>query len=226
MENLQDRVYNLLFKAILELEYIPGQRIVDKILIQELGVSRTPIREALVRLKRDGLLTVIPQSGTFISKIDLHSALDARFLRENIEKIIVRDNVGSITKQQLTEQYRILDDQREAIKANDTLKFFYLDNKFHENFYHFIDKSDIWSWVETASIQLNRFRLLRLNNSELPWHNIIDQHVQIIDAVANGDKAQAEAVARLHLELMLNEEDKMLHTFPDYFTNTNDLSPL
>lgn len=219
MENLQDRVYKLLFKDILELKYHPGQRIVDKDLIQALQVSRTPIREALVRLKRDGLLTVIPQSGTFVSKIDLHKALDARFLRENIEKIIVRENTGKITETQLVEQNRILNDQLQAVKNNDNQTFFYLDNKFHENFYHFLNKDDVWQWIQTASIQLDRFRWLRLNNSELPWHNIIDQHQRIMEAVSHDHKSQAEQLAGLHLNLMLDEEDKMLTSFPEYFVN-------
>lgn len=217
MENLQDRVYKLLFKDILELKYTPGQRIVDKELVTQLHVSRTPIREAIVRLKRDGLLTVIPQSGTFISKINLHNALDARFLRQNIEKLVVRESIDSISTNDIREQHRILDDQEAAIAAQDNANFFYLDNQFHENFYHFAKKSDVWQWVQNASIQLDRFRWLRLHNSELPWDRIITQHHQILDAVIQHHDAEAESLAALHLNLMLDEKEKMMSDFPDYF---------
>ncbi|GAF40476.1 transcriptional regulator, GntR family [Agrilactobacillus composti DSM 18527 = JCM 14202] len=218
MENLQDQVYHRLFRAILELEYIPGQRINDKALTEELNVSRTPIREAIVRLKKDGLLVVVPQSGTYVSKIDLHAALDGRFVRENIEKIVVRESINNITAENLKEQHRILTDQSDAVRGANPKDFFYLDNQFHQNFYKYDDKSEVWRWLQNITIQLDRFRWLRLNNSDLRWDLLIKQHTEILDAISRKRHSQAEQLAGLHMNLMLDEEDSMLKAFPEYFT--------
>ena len=89
--NLQNQAYNQITGKILRNEYRPGQKISQKNIEIDLQLGRTPVREALLRLRRDGLIYSIPQSGTFVTKIDLDAAINARFIRENLEAKIVSE---------------------------------------------------------------------------------------------------------------------------------------
>ncbi|MGV7864248.1 GntR family transcriptional regulator, partial [Mycobacterium kansasii] len=77
--------YNEIRYRIMHNKYTPGQKVSEKVISDELGIGRTPVREAIIRIERDGLIDVIPQSGTYISKIDMNTANNARFVRQIME---------------------------------------------------------------------------------------------------------------------------------------------
>lgn len=89
--NLTDQAYDRISQKIIKTIYKPGSKISEKAIESDLKIGRTPIREALLRLKQEQLIEVIPQSGTYISKIDLKSVLDARFVRTSIEQQVMKE---------------------------------------------------------------------------------------------------------------------------------------
>lgn len=92
-----DQAYHLLRQQILTFDLVPGQKISETKLTADLPYGRTPIREAILQLKSEGLLTVVPQSGTYIAKVDLQIAEQARYAREQIEPQIMRDALTRLT---------------------------------------------------------------------------------------------------------------------------------
>lgn len=112
--NLQNQAYKQITGKILRNEYRPGQKKFHKKNIEiDLQLGRTPVREALLRLRRDGLIYSIPQSGTFVTKIDLDAAINARFIRENLEAKIVSEAAA------LENNNLLLNQARDAIELQE-----------------------------------------------------------------------------------------------------------
>ena len=165
--NLQNQAYKQITGKILRNEYRPGQKISQKNIEIDLQLGRTPVREALLRLRRDGLIYSIPQSGTYVTKIDLDAAINARFIRENLEAKIVAE-AASLNNSLLLNQARDAIELQEKYAANaEYHNFFNADEEFHKTFYLMTNHAQVWDWLQTINIQFNRFRWLRLAISEI-----------------------------------------------------------
>lgn len=215
--NLQTQAYQQIKNNILQANYEPGQKISEKDIEADVGIGRTPVREALIHLRHDGLIDVIPQSGTFISLIDLHAAVAARFVRENIESKVVMEASNRISAEDALDFTEIMQQQKQQIKQQNVAGFFDTDEAFHRKFYEITDKRIVWDWLQSVNIHLNRFRWLRLKVAQLDWNMLEDQHTAILNAVKNHDIDEAGFLASRHLHLMLEEQQTLLDTFPEYF---------
>lgn len=217
--NLQNQAYRQILDNILRNKYTPGQKISQKNLEERLQLGRTPVREALLRLRRDGLVYMIPQSGTFVTKIDLDAAINARFVRENIERKIIIE-ASELQKNLLfTQAYDAIKLQKKYAANAEYNFFFDADEEFHKSFYLATNHAQVWDWLQTINIHLNRFRWLRLTLSELPWENLIIQHKEILTAVEEHNSKLADIKITEHLHLMLDEEKEVVNTYRDYFDN-------
>ncbi|MCZ3393885.1 GntR family transcriptional regulator, partial [Enterococcus faecium] len=101
MDNMRDNAYNQIKYRIIHFEYVPKQKISEKTISTELNLGRTPVREALIRIEREGLIEVVPQSGTYITQIDMRAAIEGRFVRECIEPNIMVNAVTNISEESL-----------------------------------------------------------------------------------------------------------------------------
>lgn len=220
--NLQTQAYELIKNKILRADYTPGQKISEKEIEANVKIGRTPVREALIHLRRDGLIDVIPQSGTYISLIDMHAATAARFVRENIEKKVVMEASNQINPAISESFAQILRQQKLQIERQNVAAFFDADEAFHRKFYEITDKVLVWNWLQIVNIHLNRFRWLRLKVTELDWDMLTEQHQQILTAVKQHDIDEAGFLASQHLHLMLEEQQTLLDAFPEYFMNTHE----
>ena len=128
---LQDQTYEVLREMIIKLDLYPGQKISESHLIDLLEVGRTPIRESLKQLKKQNLIFTFPQSGTYVSRIDMSRALQARFIRECVEKEVMTELCGVMDEKSEKMLWKILDRQRETFKNNNVSDYFDVDNEFH-----------------------------------------------------------------------------------------------
>lgn len=219
MESLQDKAYNAIYSKIMNLELHPGQQVSDKQFEEEIGVSRTPVREAMLRLRRDDMLYSYPQSGTYVTRIDLKKSLDARYARQLLESNIAKSIGDKLTSNQIDELSALVAEQDTASEKDQINLFFQMDNRFHEKIYQFADKTNIWDWLLTFSTDLNRYRLLRVYDTNLPMSRLTAEHREIIEAFAKHDEERVYQLVYTHLNLMLSEQQSVLEKFPDYFTN-------
>jgi len=134
MESLQDKAYNAIYSKIMNLDLYPGEQVSDKQFEDEIGVSRTPVREAMLRLRRDDMLYSLPQSGTYVTQIDLKKSLDARYARQILESQIAESIGGSLTDSQIDELSGLVQQQDSASEKDQIHRFFQTDNEFHEKF--------------------------------------------------------------------------------------------
>ncbi|MFL1695867.1 GntR family transcriptional regulator [Weissella kandleri] len=217
MSTLQYDAYRDIFHRIMTLEFKPGEKINEKNLIVELGVSRTPIREALLKLRNDGLIRTVPQSGTYVSKINLSMAEQGMYARRTIEQQIFAQSIEMVTEEDINELQKLIDAGRELEGTTQFDLFFKQDEMFHRKVYEITDHLQIWEWVEDFTKHLIRFRWLRLKVLTLSWDLLTQAHQRILDAIKAKDTDQLIELIHTHEELMLKEKDDVIAEYSDYF---------
>ncbi|MDF7638278.1 GntR family transcriptional regulator [Lactobacillus sp. ESL0791] len=218
ISTMKEQVYNTILRRIISLEYLPGQKISEKDLGEELQIGRTPIREAILQLREEGLITAIPQSGTYISKINLQKAKDARFMRESIETRIIQEAITKLTDYNFMILRQIIERQKlEADTSHNDMRFFEQDEQFHHYFYTVAGREQVWNWLQMVNMQLNRFRVLRLRSKSLSWDALIDEHKQILEAARDKQTEKAVELLSSHLHRMIDEEPTLKKDYGEYF---------
>lgn len=220
--NLQQQAYEAIRQQIIYSELAPGSKISDRILEEQLTIGRTPIREALIQLRNQELIKTIPQSGTYISKIDIRSADLARYMREKLEQPILQECSAKMndTAQQRLEM--ILEQTDQAILAQDKKTFFLLDKAFHQTCYKVAGKEEIWPWLESYSTHLDRFRWLRLTISELDWGRVLDEHQILLRAMKEHALDEVGFLCNLHLHMIIEEQEQVILHYPNYFEASSE----
>ncbi|MFD2830937.1 GntR family transcriptional regulator [Corticicoccus populi] len=213
----RDFVYDSLRESIMQLELPPGSAISEKEISEELEVSRTPVREAFLRLTEDELLTVLPQRGSFVALIDLDHVEEARFLREQAElgifKLACQSEIDGIYIKNLEKN---LNDQRWARDNNDEETLFMLDKQFHELVAQSVDKSRVWKMIQKMDVHSSRLRKLSLT-MKLNWRILVEQHEDLLEAVKNKDAESSDSLVRKHLSLLKYDQKQLKKEYPEYF---------
>src|SRR3954462_6651628 len=155
-------VYDRLREAIVPTELQPGQLISENELSEALGVSRTPVREAVARPRDDQLVDVVPQLGTYVSRISVAGVDDAQFLREALECSAVRLAAERADSGDVAELGALLRRQEAARDAGDPSRFFALDDELHSTLCELSGRPIAWAIVARANGHLNRVRRLSL----------------------------------------------------------------
>jgi len=218
----KEYAYETLKSDILNLKMIPGTKISEKLMSDLLQVSRTPIREAFLKLAQEELLTIIPQSGTFVSLINLDRAEEARFVREIIESKIVGLCCDNLIDETIFNLEVILKMQEKLVsnevENQGVQKFLELDEAFHKALFVCFGKERTWKMIQDMAGHLYRFRLLRLTDIKVfDWDVLMDHHKEIFEAICEKDKTKAETLMSEHLRLMLFEQDILMQEYPQYF---------
>lgn len=211
-----DFTYQTLKNKILSLELEPGTKISEKDVAENLQVSRTPIRESFLKLSQEQLLEIYPQSGTFVSRIDLDQVEEARFVRENIEKAIVRLACKEFSDEYAFHLETNIAMQELCVGKENYAQLFELDEEFHKNLFYGCRKIRSWNMIQQMNYDFNRLRMLRLSTI-LNWDIIISQHKQIFELITNKETDKAEEVMMQHLRLVVVEKDVLKESYPNYF---------
>jgi DNA-binding GntR family transcriptional regulator len=220
--NAKEFAYNEIKQQILKLKLIPGTKISEKSMSDQLEVSRTPIREAFLKLAQEELLKIIPQSGTFVSLINLDYAEEARFVREKLETAVTILGCENASKESLFNlEMNIKLQERLAsneIGLEEKENFYDLDENFHKEFFEMTGKQRTWQMMQNINGHLNRYRILRTRaTSSLNWDILIEQHKSIYTSILEQDKRKTEKNIAEHLQLMLSEETVLINQYPEYF---------
>ena len=207
-----DAIHDALRQDIIVLRLIPGARMSENELARRFGTSRTPIREALFRLVDEGLVEVLPQRGTFITRISLRAVRRARFVREALEIAIIRLAAErGLSPAALGRLDDILAEQ--AASRDEPEQFTEADDAFHRAFADGIDVGDVWGVLEREKAQFDRLRFLSLPNVT-PVATLIEQHQAMLSAVRAGDVPAAERAVRTHLSEVLKVVDALSANHP------------
>lgn len=218
-ENLSTRdfVYETLKNRITELELKPGQKISEQEIASELNVSRTPVREAFLKLSQEDLLGIYPQIGTIVSLIDLDLVEEARFIRENMEKAVVKEACQIFEQEQLFKLESNITMQELCLKNESYHQLLELDDQFHRLLFEGCNKLRTWKMIRQMNSHFDRLRVLRLE-SNLEWDMLVSQHKSIFQFIKEKKENDAEKLIGMHLNLVNFEKKELKKTYPDYFS--------
>ena len=218
------QVYARIRDAIVAHELAPGARIQDLKLAADLGVSRTPVREALLQLAGEGLVEMLPQHGTYVARISVAAVREAQFIREALELAAIREAVDRLDDAQLVAIEANLEAQRRT--GGDGGRFYLLDEEFHRLLLQASGHAGVARVADQSRAHLDRVRRLSLP-SELVTNELIPQHAAIVHRLRARDGDGAEAALRDHLRLILRDLPELQRQHPDFFlADEDDAAPV
>ena len=157
-----ERVYRTIRKKIVSMEFAPNEATAESHLAASMGVSRTPIREALSRLASEGLMDFRSRAGTIVAPIRIDAVCSAQFVREKLEVSIIEKAAEKDTERSRFKLRQAIEEQRFAIEQADIAMFFASDERMHQSFAKLAGRSHVWSVISDAKGYLDRLRLLSL----------------------------------------------------------------
>lgn len=195
---LADQVFERLRDDIVSGALAPGTPLAELDLCNQLGVSRTPVREALIKLADIELVRIFPQRGTFVAPISAEAFRNAQFVREHLECALLAEAVRYIDATSLRELNDIIERQSEAAAVKSRQRFYETDEEFHGAIARLSRQIGVWKIIRQTKIHFDRVRYLTLFDTDhMPL--LIDQHREIVDGLASCDEARAVAAMRRHL---------------------------
>ncbi len=215
-ESAGNTVYYQLKKQIVNMELPPGTALSEKEMSITFNVSRTPVRESFVRLAQEGLVLVLPQRGTRVSLIDPDLVLEAQFMREQLERAVIRLACKQFSPERLDELKSNLSLQQESFLQHDGMAMFELDEQFHRILFEGVNKLGTWTVIQQMNAHLNRSRILWMR-TEPRWEHLFEQHRDMYEAICQKDEALADRLMEKHLALSIYNLGLLQKKFPDYF---------
>lgn len=214
--SLGQRVYQSLRQAILSLTYRPGEIIRKPEICEVLGVSRSPVADAVARLAADGLVDVVPQAGTFVARFSMSEIREGAFIREAIEVAAAELVAPKITEGQLRDLRRCITLQAALVAEGDAQGFYRLDAEMHELLLSFTGFRRLTQVSDTAWLNVNRARHLIL---PIPGRlaDTMDEHRAILAAMEARDAAAARQAVQVHLRQLLTYLEPLERERPELF---------
>ena len=203
---LRDVVFNTLRKAILTGELKPGERLMEIHLANRLGVSRTPIREAIRKLELEGLVIMMPRRGAEVAQITEKSLKDVLEVRRALDALCVElacDRIGAEEEKQLKEA---CDDFARATETKDATTIAKADVAFHDIIVQATGNQRLIQLINNLSEQMYRYRFEYIKD-EIRHDSLIDEHRIIYESIVKRDKKKAAETAKLHID---NQEKSII----------------
>lgn len=214
--SLTSRVYLALKHAILTLEFRPGQILRKQMVCDALGVSRSPVSEAVARLAVEGLVTVMPQAGTYVARFSMLEIRESAFLREALELAAVEMLAPVITEDQIIQLRRNLRVQAALVEDGDFDGFYQKDADMHALLMSFTGFSRLGQMAETVWLQVSRARRLVLPEPGRVAETL-KEHRAIVQALEAHDPELARHVTRIHLRQLIKYLEPLESRRPDLF---------
>ena len=203
---LRDVVFNTLRQAILRGELKPGERLMEIQLANKLGVSRTPIREAIRKLELEGLVLMIPRKGAEVAEITEKNMLDVLEVRRALEELAVKLACERITEEEIQELKEAADAFQKILSEKDITKIAEADEAFHDVIFKSTGNDRLIQLLNSLREQMYRYRLEYLKREE--YHpQLLEEHQQIIDRITRKDQSEAAELIDRHIG---NQVDVML----------------
>jgi DNA-binding GntR family transcriptional regulator len=180
------------------------------------GVSRTPVREAILKLSDEGLLEIFPQSGIFVSRIPIAALPEAILIRKSLEATTAQLAAERAAASQILVLQAILERQREANAAKDGDAFHRADEMFHATIAEVAGYPGIWTLIQQVKVNVDRYRRLTLPQQGR-IARVIAEHEAILSAIAAHDAPGARTAMEIHLESLLDNISVTQNINPEFF---------
>ena len=216
----RETAYQTIRSRIITMELKPGDPLNDRELAEELGISRTPMREALLMLNIARMVDIKPQSGTHVAPINLKLMEMEQFSRYALEKEVLNRLRGKLTEQQIADYRRCIDDYR-ALEADlgqprRTARMLELDNAFHRRAFEICGMEDHYNYMLSKLQHVERIRKFSLQTEENK--SVCAAHTRILEAVLRGSEEDLSRALSDHLNRYKLSVEQARQRHPEYFT--------
>jgi DNA-binding GntR family transcriptional regulator len=195
---LREIVFTTMREAIINGDFKPGQRLMEVQLAEQMGVSRTPVREAIRKLELEGLVIMVPRKGAYVAGLsneDVKEVLEIRAVLEGLAASLASKNA---TKEDMTLLQEIVDQFKHAAQEQDVVKLIRYDSDFHDVVYRASKNKKLIQLISSLREQVQRFRVAyftKIKNTEI----LIAEHNELLDAIVGKDALRARHVAENHI---------------------------
>jgi GntR family transcriptional regulator, rspAB operon transcriptional repressor len=221
--SVRAQAHAILREAIVSLRLPPGHPVSENELAAQLGVSRTPVREAIIRLAGEGLVEVYPQRGSAVSRISQREVREAQFIREALERATLANAAERLDAGGASQLDAILAEQRAAHTTGDVARFLAADDALHRSLTEVGGHHQVWPVIHSAKGHLDRVRWLSLPTPAM-IEQLIVEHSAIVAALGRGDLASADRQLTAHLRRVLEQLPRLAAEHPELFL-TGELQP-
>lgn len=212
-----DRSYALrtIKENIIDLSLAPGSQISESEICTQMGLSRTPVREALLELSRVRIVKIVPQKKSTVALIDYDLVEEACFMRNVLECAVVEldcELVAPEGLQRLEENVKL---QRFYFEDHNFQMLMELDNQFHAILFSIAQKTQVHEMTRNMLVHFDRVRRMALDS--IKNIKIVEDHSQILEAIRNRDAEQAKQLMQVHLSRYKYDAKEILKDYPEYF---------
>ena len=201
---LRDIVFETLKEAILKGKLEPRERLMEIQLADQLGVSRTPVREAIRKLELEGLVIMEPRKGAYVSDISYADIIDTLEVREALETYAVRLAIEKGAAERIGELEEINIEFEKAYREEDVQKMVKYDTEIHNMIVELSGNKKLISFMDALNEIMQRFRLIYFNETYNP-EVIIREHKEVFNAIKSGDKERAVKGMTSHLSTLKDD---------------------
>ena len=205
---LRDIIFETLRKAIVTGEIKPGERLMEVSLAEQMGVSRTPVREAIRRLEAEGLVTMTPRKGTHVSELSIRDIMDVLEVRTVLDKLATDLAAGRIQAAQLKNLETVHKGYMNCVEKNNIDGAVKKDVEFHDIIYAASGNSRLIAVATSLREHVYRFRVIYMKDN-LIAENVLNEHEEILTALRNAESEKASNLAEAHIR---NQMESIIKT--------------
>ena len=209
---LRDEVFCTLRDLILKGELKPGDRLMEIHLADKLGVSRTPVREAIKMLEREGLALTIPRRGAQVARMTEKDLSDVLEVRKVLDELAVEKACKNINDEITARLRGAMDEFKKAVSEDDTKTIVEADEAFHRIIYEAADNPRLLSIVDNLKEQMYRFRFEYVRE-EKNYDKLIDEHQSIVDGLKRGDVHFVKKIMHTHLQNQIDAVRSIIRSY-------------
>lgn len=196
---VSQRVYEDIRERIISLTLQPGARVSEKDIAAQIGVSKTPVREAFIRLSDEGLMEIRPQSGSYVSEITFEKVYESLMLRRALEMAVAAEAANQRSTLDLLNLQEMIEQQQAAAEAADRVAFFELDTAFHRSLAEIAKMPSAIRMIRMVRGTVDRVQRLRISRGESRHAQVIEAHCAIVAGIEARDPEAASAAMDRHL---------------------------
>lgn len=214
-ESNRDYALRMIRENIIRMELTPGSLIGEQEIANELGMSRTPVREALMELSRTRVVETLPQKGTRVSLLDYDLIEEARFLRMTLELGLMDEICGRASEADFIALEANVAMQKFYLERFDQYRLLQLDNEFHQMFFKICNKLQCYTLSRQLGIHFDRVRFASLEDNR--DSKTIRDHEELVKLLRQGDAEEAKKLLKVHLSRFQADKAKIQAAHREYF---------
>ncbi|MDP5031267.1 MAG: GntR family transcriptional regulator [Paraglaciecola sp.] len=231
--SLVDQIYLVLRENIINLSLPPEMALVEKEIAAIFEISKTPVREALIRLANDRLVTIVPKSGSYVTAISLERYLEACFIRVSLESGCVKrlaDKGISLSEQVklkgiITEQQQAINNKTSNKNALGNPASFEIDALFHRTLFEYAGILGAWLLLDSSKAEMDRVRHLQAKMGIARSSTVVDEYSKIVEAIIGRDTIAAEKAMVYHIGDVDDEMD-IISNNPKFIKSMEEFNSL